>query len=42
MITLTDKEFVNFLVSKGAKIYNNYGMLARNYYLHLLPKNPED
>lgn len=35
-----EKEFESFLTNKGAKIYNNYGILEWNFCLHTLPEKP--
>lgn len=41
-ISLTEKEFKKCLAKKGGKIYNRYCILAWDYCLHLLPKEPAD
>lgn len=41
-ITLKKKKFENFLVNRGSKIYDNYGILARYYCLHPLFEEPEE
>lgn len=39
---LTKMEFEKFLANKGAKICNNYNLLARDYSLYELSEEPVD
>lgn len=41
-IALTEKEVENFLVNKGAKIYNNYGTLVWDHCLYELSEDLVD
>lgn len=42
VIDLIEKEFEHFLAYSGAKIYDSYSTLIKDYHLHELPKEPLD
>lgn len=39
---LMEEELENFPANEGAKIYDYYGILERDYHLHSIPDDPED
>lgn len=40
IIELKEKELEDFPANKGAKIYDKYRTLARDYRLHTMPREP--